>query len=318
MNLYETMQTRRRAGRPFDISDSDLKHRQWTLLKVFQPYWASFAYDLELARTAKQVRQALLNIRPEARGDLALFLSPKTLPSTLDELKRVRQSCHDLENGLHSALEQERQAAERLANLESAIAQDAQSARYRPYLADVKERHQRERQSREGIQSRLDALRVTLEAQSAYVAQDELIGFIGNTRYSYSPQSLADPMAGATFIHWRRSITRCRALPVTAPFPLEYEKFCVVHMALAGIPVKRQKVLEAMEAHLLKRSLRKDAATSELRREWYYLREAISMACKEKIRPGELPFRVYDRYMERTSARSRGDLVLAEMYALTK
>jgi hypothetical protein len=62
------------------------------------------------------------------------------------------------------------------------------------------------------LQESMVELRKELRRREAHVSQAELLDFITGRRYTISPTSLANAMAGLPFIAWRHSAARCNEL----------------------------------------------------------------------------------------------------------
>jgi hypothetical protein len=148
--------------------------------------------------------------------------------------------------------------------------------------------------------------------QEAHIAQSELLDFIGSKRYTLSPLSFANAMAGLPFISWRQSAARCRRIKAAQHFPLQYEMFQEVARALVSPPKTVENAIEQAEKYLLTNKRQSQLSIQRLREEWYFFRVAIETAYANKTERTAMPFKVFAEYQRRTATRSRYDQVMQE------
>jgi hypothetical protein len=164
----------------------------------------------------------------------------------------------------------------------------------------------------QGLRSRLEASEHRGRRQEAYIAQSELLDFIGSKRYTLSPLNFANAMAGLPFIGWRQSATRCRCTKAAQYFPFQYEMFQEVARALARPPKTAEQAIEQAKNYLLTSKRQSQLSIQRLRDEWYFFRVAIETAYANKTERTPVPYRVFAEYQRRTSSRSRFDQVMQE------
>ena len=301
----------RKRGRPSPINESTLRSNRSSLLGAFEYHWAEIGRELQRARTIAAVRKALQPITNH-RSSVEVFLYKPTEKTSMKELRELRKATDGLSVALRKAIPEEREAAERLELVLGALKDngpDDQLQRLcekrRRQHADVSERVQE-------LRSRLEASEHRTRRQEAYIAQLELLDFIGSKRYTLSPLNFANAMAGLPFIGWRQSATRCRRTKAGQYFHFQYEMFQEVAHALARPPKTAEQAIEQAKKYLLTSKRQSQLSIKQLRDEWYFFQVAIETAYENKTERTALPYKVFAEYQRRTSARSRFDQVMQE------
>jgi hypothetical protein len=289
-----------------------LFHRRDTLLGTFEFHWAEIAWELQRAETLKSIRQALQPIPEPRRYEFEPFLYEPTKKATFKELREQRRAKDGLGIEFRKALPEEQEAKRALDNLLGALKERVPDAQMKRLLERYQRRNSAAKERVADLRIRSDAAENSLREQGAYIAQSELVDFIGSQRYTLSPLSFANAMAGLPFIRWRQSASRCVRTKANHAFRNIYELFIEVQRALASPPQRAKFAIGQVEAHLKKSKRQSKYATQTLKEEWYYLRVAIETVYSRKPPKDAIPYRVFAEYRQRSSARSQLDQVLEE------
>ena len=296
----------RKRGRPSPINETRLRSKLSELLGAFEYHWAEIGWELQRARTIAAVRKALQPIQ-NLRSSVEAFLYEPTEKTSMKELRELRKMTAGLGVGLRKAIPEEREAAEQLERILGALKDNGPDDQLQ-HLCEKRKRQHADASERVGeLRSRLEASEQRVRRQEAYIAQSELLDFIGSKRYTLLPLSFANAMAGLPFISWRQSATRCGRTKAAQHFPLQYEMFQEVARTLARPPKTVEKAMEQAEKYLLTNKRQNQLSIQRLREEWYFFRVAIKKEYANKTERSALPFRVFAEYQRRTSTRSRYD-----------
>jgi hypothetical protein len=304
-----------RRGRPDELTTWLLQDRRDGLLALFQRYWASFAWELEQARTPEQVREAL-RVIPRPRDVLDPFINPELRKSDRVALRRLRDRHSALRKLFPKSREREEETQRSLEDLNQAMAGQTLDARVFQYRDEYARRHRQARRRFEKLSRTLEKAQARISAEEAYIAQNELLSFFGNKRCEYSPRGLAVAMAGVPEVSWRRSAEKCKTLPPANPFDQVFEEFRHVERALKSPPKDEKSAVEQVKKYLLKKTTESDYAAQELRKNWYFLVEAIRAVYQQKAPKSAIPYRVYAEYQRREAVQRPVDRVLAREMTL--
>ena len=307
---FATHPESKKRGRPSEITDMTLFHRRDTLLGTFEFHWAEIAWELQRAGTLKSIRQALQPIPEPRRYEFEPFLYKPTKKAIFKELRELRRAKDGSSIEFRKALPEEQEAKRTLDNLLGALKEHIPDVRMKRLLESYQRRCVAAKARVEDLRTRIDAAENGLREHGAYVAQSELLDFMGSQRYTLSPLSFANAMAGLPFITWRQSASRCVKTKAGHAFLNIYEQFLDVERALIGPPQTAKLAIEQAKAHLRKGKRQRKNSTKTLKEEWYYLRLAIASAYSRKPPKDAIPYRVFAEYRRRSSARSQLDQVM--------
>lgn len=299
-------------GRPSEISDVTLVHLRDTLLATFEYHWAEVGWELQGAKSLKSIRSALRPIPDPRRHEFEFFLHEPTQTACLRELREQRRADSGLRIEFRKALLEEREAKELLDNVLGALRDQLSDASTERALHSYQRRYTAAQTRVDDLRARIDTSENSLRAKGAYVAQAGLLDFIESKRYTLSPLSFANAMAGLPFISWRQSASRCVKIRATHAFGNIFELFLELERALTDSPETAKLALEQVKTHLKKSKRQSEYTTQTLREEWYYLRVAIETAYSRKPPKDAIPYRVFAEYRRRSSSRSQLDQVLAK------
>ncbi len=304
------LETKKR-GRPSEITDVELFHRRYLLLGIFEFHWAEIAWELERAKTLKDVRCSLQPIPEPRRSDLDLFLHEPTEKTTAKSYRELRRVKKDLESRLHSVIPKAREAKDFLETVEGAIRDAAANGDTERWLHDYQKRANAAQRLVADLQLKIDNAWDHLQQQGAFTAQTGLLDFIRSQRYKLSPLTYANAMAGLPFIHWRQSTVRCQRAPISHQFSSVYELFLELKRAMSPAPTLVEDAVEQVRTYLLSKKHQSQHPPRTLREEWYYVRSGIETAYAQSPPSSAIPFRAFAMYQRRASARSQLDLVLS-------
>lgn len=301
----------RKRGRPSPINETSLRSKLSDLHGAFEYHWAEIGWKLQRARTIAAVRKALQPIT-HLRSSVELFLHESTETTSMKELRESRKATDGLRIGLRKANAEERETAERLERALGALKDMGPDDQLQQLCEKRKRRRADISEKVQELRNRLEASEHRVRRQEAYIAQSELLDFIGSKRYTLSPLTFANAMAGLPFISWRQSAIRCRRLDAGHRFPLQYEMFQEVARALATPPKTAEQAIEQAKKYLLTSKRQSQLSIQWLRDKWYFFRVAIETAYADKTERAAMPFKVFAEYQRRTSSPSRVDQVMQE------
>jgi len=159
-----------------------------------------------------------------------------------------------------------------------------------------------------------------VQKKNAFLAQSALLKFIREKRYEPVPIKIAQAMAGAPYMDYRQSITRCKELtedqPMTGPYGFAFETFQEASRALNELPQDIGEAVACVEAYLTSKRHR-NAAIERLRHDWYFFRAAIEKALANRPLASAMPFVVFAEYQRRMSSPNLYELEMAETQRLS-
>lgn len=302
----------KKRGRPSEISNEALFSRRNTLLGIFEYHWSEIAWELQRAKSLAAIREALGPLPIPRSYEFELFLFEPTKETTFKELRDLSKARRGLGIEFKKALLVEGDAEEARENVEGAMKDRSSDATTESALHKYQRLYSAAKRRKEELQVRIDVMENDLRRQRAFIAQTGLLDFIRSERYTLSPMSYANAMAGLPFITWRQSVSRCLKAKASHPFLNIYELFLEVQRALNGPPQTAELAMEQAKLHLKKSKQKREYSIQILREEWYYLRVAIEAAYSQKPPRSAIPFRVFAEYRRRTSCRSQLDQFMAK------
>lgn len=300
----------KKRGRPPLIETSALLHRRDDLLWQIENKWAEFAWELRRARSISEIRRALQPFRE--RREFELFVSESTKFATWEGLRKTKAEMANLLKRLRLAIEDEREAKERLDSALSALRISESDSRLEQLCDERNRRHasaiELTVRLRSGHENMADVLRRT----EAHVSQAELLDFLISKRYVLTPMTLANAMAGLPLIAWRQSLNRCATSQPGTSGALSYQIFNLLTRLFAGPPKTAQRAIDQAKAFLIKKKRKPGPVIQILKDEFYFLRASIEAVYIKKPPKSAIPYRVAAEYSRRRDTRSPYDQVMAE------
>ena len=235
-----------RSGRPLALSEFDLLSRRDELQGIFQAHWPTVGWDLRLAKTRRDISQALRPLAQFKSSVIALLLVEPTSTgqdpigmfrmgrkklneefsqsyAVLDALRALVTEARDAytqararldaaRDGYVAARKEQRSTNDFLAELKK------WSGLCKKLRIEVKQREDRVNQRTEDFR-RIQTADRKLEAN---FAQTELLRFLRGRRYAFSPENVANATAGLPELGCRRSFLLCSRVKYTAEPSINY------------------------------------------------------------------------------------------------
>ena len=294
-------------GRPLLITDSALESNRDHQHDNFDYGWGEVGWNLSRAKTIKSLRKALEPLR--GRPELELLVREAKSPTTWKELREGREDINQLRDRLRIAYQDLNNVRDRRDRIQGALLDSGSDDLLQRKCDECEENHSRTLEYLQQLQKLLNELTEEQRSRASYISQIELLNFIMCKRYTLTPLSISNAIAGLPFITWRQSTARCAEIP--AAQGLRYSMFQELTRAFANSPSTAAEAVEQAKAYLLQIKGNENLVR-KLRNEWYYLRTAIEAVYPTKPRRGALPYRVLAEYCRRSSTRTRYDLVMEE------
>ena len=161
-----------------------------------------------------------------------------------------------------------------------------------------------------------EALAALLASQEAWLARNEVVGFIKDPerRYSKTPANFAKAMAGLPYYDWLYSVRKCLSIPKVATVPKTH--WFQVFETLQRI-TKRTRSADLKQIELkLKDELLNPETDSLLRSHislyWFYMTLAFADCRGKKIRPADIPYKVMEKFLDHFERPSVAEAELAK------
>lgn len=306
----------RKPGRPPRISDEALHRNRDELLFVLAENWALIGWELQQAVTPSDFRTTLRRIQGLYCRSLELFRLEYRRATTFSQLQAARVRLKRVSDKLREAQHEWEKHKSSVEAAESALA-TARDAQKRKELRAIYEESEiaatQASTKLSQCQQRLTGLQGALQRREAAFAQSELLDFIQSDRYTSTPLSFANAMAGLPAIRWRQSMARCINSEKAVLHGLTYGRFRFVVDALKHRGADLEEAVEGMKARLLQAKGEDVRRLNELAENWYYLRCSIESVFQAERPPaGALPYRVFAEYQRRIASQAPPDTLLAE------
>jgi hypothetical protein len=284
------------------------------LLRTFEYCWADIGWELRTATSFPEIRKALSVVPTEWHGDIEQFLCEQLQPSTPEEINRKRRAAERLSQHRRDTIPELKNAAERLERVRGALQANPNDPGLIALCRERENTHISLSRMLETLNEEIEKVSEQIRQQGAYLAQSALLAFIGSPRYSLTPLSTANAMAGVPFIAWRTSADRCEKEPASHGYGFRYETFQEIERALGlPLPLTAGEAKDRVKAYLLLGRHQKKQAVPELREKWYLLRCAIASTQPDRRNIGSLPYRICAEYQRRSSSLSQLDQVMLEL-----
>jgi hypothetical protein len=294
-------------GRPSPLTDGQLWHRRDRLVNLFSSDWFKYGWHLRRARTARQINHAFADTEHTYNAEL---LRPLGIESTADfsTLQSHRKEAH----AVRTRLGETYKAIGEIRDLWDAIKREIATADAGE-LRELQSAYQRFGSEWENLNAeyrwlneRDDRLRATIDLQEAAFSQSELLAFIRERRYAWTPVNLGMAVAGLPYMSYRQSVRRCKRRRTNAIEPMEFKIFKAIQY-LCSVNAHRLSSadLASTVTHLTGRF---QSAAHEFKRNFYFLTKSMEQghSCRN---PEQLPFLIAEAYYRVISSQSVMDRV---------
>jgi hypothetical protein len=302
------------------ISDSELTSARDELAFALGQNWALVGWDLQQAKTRRDIGKTLKRVRGINCEALEVFRRRLTLETenSAPEIAMV----HELRKQLDESREYARKAVlglgevrQQFENIDRALKKlDRFEKGSLPALRDEKKANLVQVQSRfRNRQARHDSLEIRLEQMEGLFAQSELLDFINSRRHRLNPLNFANAMAGVPYMAWRQSRKRCLLLPTKPPKSLRYAQFEVLSKACPPPVTARGDACSQLRDYLLGPGCAEEQACQELAKYWRYLRLATEFTYPAlSVAREQLPFLLLRDIQIQIEGQSESEAILAE------
>lgn len=334
--------TKKKLGRPVEISDRDLLERFQALKRVLEDNWGRVGLRLQKARRLDDVKKALRLVPgveqfipfrdQKARclvQDLETKVTLRELRSNQEKYKSAVANQNRLWSEYHNA---RRKAEEAAVALKAFITQFEGAIFLLPFFAiaaqlakELKVEELTNRSNRLGASLRLiedekKRLEQLLQPQEAWYARTEVVRFARNRRYEKTVTNFAKAMAGLPEYAWLHSLRKCSRLRDKSQTATSYLLFEIVRSA---VNKTKPANLRKIEARLRDDLLREDAdffVRAYVAPNWAYMRQAFADCRSKGFRRRELPYHIMAQFlyhMERPKTLPEIELAKLEQLVIT-
>lgn len=309
-----------RLGRPELISDSELARILDELSFALDQNWALVGWDLQCAKTPRDLQRALKRIRGFNCEALEVFRKRLTLETRKTEfgaakLQGMRTQLEEAREHRLAAFRAVHSARQEFENLERALSKLDDSDKY--LLQDLRKDRKAnlvhlESRWREWEES-ADSIAVRMEQLEALFAQYQVLDFIASKRYKLTPYNFAAAMAGLPYIAWQQSRKRCTGVKrKKTPCP-KYDQFEIIAKACPPPLTRTGDACRQLRDYLLNWSGSHGLAIQELAKYWRFLRLAAESLYPALEAPrAQLPFLLFKDFRHQIESQSESDAILAE------
>lgn len=331
-DLLTRFSGKRKRGRPTSIDLPSLLGRRDRLVWLLENNWGRVGWELFQATTIEQVRSALEPLDREIDFVLKSFTTAAIRNISRIEFREMKKKSVHLHGQIRDALEEEEswkesheKALRAFRQLHSAkqslVGRNEERSEFLQTLAELREiakecrvrrvKLLKKHAHREELEKEERALSKHITEAAAFLAQSELLRFILSVRYTLTPSTFANAMAGFPEIGWRRSSTLCARTASSNSNNTAYQTFQIIRKGV-GVESRPVVIEDELKRMLLAAKGSDDFAIQELKKNWYYLKEAVRTACTNEAPKGKLPYRITAEYQTRITYRSALDLLHEE------
>lgn len=295
---------RRKPGHPLFLSDQELQLRRNSIYSVVADGWARIGWRLQTAQTIQNVSNAIrgLGLIHDGMGHhgIATFvqLGPLRANAMSSDLRQLRRHSASLGEQSRELYRERTEAEESLRTLERAMQQaDAKTRRrFRSDFESERRQLQKLRRKENDVAEKWRSTAREADALAAQLACEELLRFVRERRYAFTPINFANAMAGLPEVSYRQSVLRCVRLSNAPVEPLNYELFKTLRRLLRRcMDEKPNQLLRCLRREIL-RLPKRDDARKHLGDHWYCLKQALEKPGKGTY-DGERLFTVTDAYL---------------------
>ncbi len=303
LNLGTESESKVRRGRPEEIDPGRLFGAREYLVGLLEATWHEVRSNLRTLKFPSDVPCALVPWEQRKFHNYVVqtLLRPSDAPAGLKALREQRRQLRKINiatGDSQPSLEKSVDLFERVFRIPA--------TQYTENQQDVicdKIRERATALARAGteyldLQERQRDMEQHMMDREASFARAELVRFCRSNRYRLTPMSVANALAGLTFISWRQSVKRCRQLKRTAVKGQTYEIFEIV-TRIVNSNTRRSALVTHAEKFLRETRSNGWDGVAELRKTWYYFSRAIRTALDEKIPRGRLPDFIASEYWKR-------------------
>jgi len=304
-----------KRGRPFTTKNATLEGLRDAFVWVLENDWGVVGYELTQSTTILQIRSALAPFNTGIYADrFKIFLRPSATYATTLAMRKTRLQQGEVIEQLQAAFNEEQVARQSVERIEQALRQASGTTDQHA----MENEHVRRTASllvvqkhRADLDTRNRNLTEKLADDESGFAQTELLDFILEHRYSFTPLNFSNAMAGLPLMGWRQSSKRCVRWPCELANGLAYRQFKVIAACLRS-DVKSHPLVERMRLFLQRKTKRGDNAVTELKKKWYYLCRATEQVEREDHPPESLPFRIMAEFKRRQNSANAVDRIREE------
>lgn len=312
---------KRKPGRPPKISNELLQQNRNELQFILEENWALIGWELQQAATPSDVREALRRIKGVRWRGLEIFSEAYRRETTFPQLEAARKRLQRLSTKVRDAQANWTKRKDSAGLGQSAFGSTFDPQKREellPICQETEEALAQAKKTFDQLQHRWIQLERALRRREASFGQSELLDFIQSDRYTSSPLSFANAMAGLPALHWRQSMDRCLSFQDGASHGLTYRWFQVVADVMKHPAANPKEAIERIRARLLQAKGLDVKPLNALAENWHFLRCAIEAAFQGERQPeGALPYRIFAEYQRRFGCQSQMDILLAAREAIT-
>ncbi|HWR35888.1 MAG TPA: hypothetical protein VN622_08485 [Clostridia bacterium] len=299
------------------MDDTSLLSRRDKYAFILEQCWPVVGWQLHKAKSPGDVQRAFQSIKGVDFSDLKAFVSAEKLPTTGEELPRLRKRIEMQGDQLRALYLDQGEKRKSLEDARLAIPIVENSPELSRYEETLQRREQRYREVETRIAELLslrNSLDKELQMREAHFAQNGILEFVKSSRYSMTPERVANAMAGLPLIGWRHSAQRC-GKQRTSHY-VAFERFLVIQRVFRFRPRTFKSALAKMQTYLAESREKNQPCCVEMRSNWYYLMCAIEGAIEANVTSKEFPFRVAALYEMNLANQTPEKRVLQEEYRL--
>jgi hypothetical protein len=288
------------GGRPSPIDEETLLNRRNCFIGILSPGWGDIGWLLSRARTRPRLRKALGLVQFAANEQLLKsFLLTPTIKASRSDIQKTRKSLSDVVTEIYDLIPNVDRQREHASTSGRALIRV--SAENLEVFLDEHFSRLTKVKPLDYEMSRLQAEQKMLEEkltrQEAYVAQTELVKFVGSGKYAHNPRNLAYAMAGLPELGCWQSFNRCarQRSPVWPTWT-----FGVFEIIAKCWDRSESESSEALLASLEKkvRTLPKNSYLRNLLSDnWRNLRQAVEQTRMTDGVPTSVPYRLFASFM---------------------
>ncbi|OGV74397.1 MAG: hypothetical protein A3B82_00050 [Methylophilales bacterium RIFCSPHIGHO2_02_FULL_57_10] len=296
--IARAKQLPRPRGRPRLISEAELIGRRDSLVGLVEPAWGEIGWELKRARTLSDLVRTLTPLASQRHVyPTSLFLKEPALTCTPLELRRTRRALGKASEKSRRAEEVYEQQLRLVAEAKGALVEAGENAAIKEIVKGELESRQAELNrlllNLEKAKSERETLEKKLQEQEAFFAQNELLKFLKDRRYAFTPRNLANAIAGLPHIGWRQSFRSCARVPCPVAVSIHYEVFkAVVYTLRFGTPSTSKAALRLFRNEVPNLPRKHARVRAYLSQNWLHMKEAIEECWKSRSHPGAFPYRL--------------------------
>jgi hypothetical protein len=327
----------KKVGRNEEINPEELLKRYAALKRFLEDNWGRLGLKLPRARKPEAVL-AVLNLVPNAKWHPAFrdfppgcLLRPNAEKSEWRELRATREECRLAELAEQRLFpesykaNQAAQGAVTALNAAKAEFGKSESRGNDRRLHQITEQLRVEEltnlstqlaQSLRHAQECRQKLQDHRDSEEAWIARTEVVEFCRDAahRYAKTPSHFAKAMAGLPYYDWLYSVRKC--LSITGIDKISSTPWFQLFEFLTKI-VRRTKSanIKIIESKLKAKLLREDSdplLLSYISPQWFYVTLAFDDCRGKKIRPGHLPYKVMEKFLDHYEGPSVAEAELAK------